>query len=408
MQLSLLLPPEPNPQNYDVTVIATLGAGSGMRVEALRTSVGAAVASQAGYRLRFSGLTPRFDHDPGSGLVDFRVTGDAASAEAAAAEAFDLSDGPLVRCTALAPRDEVVDFRITASHVVLDGTAQNLLLADIADALAGQRLPGCDEATYRVRAAEAVRAERDSAHRFRAELPDHLREWDLVRPGLAGFPDPGPADPVRRRRPEVAIRGLGTGPTGLFRGRAAALGVTRADLCLTAISVVLSDLVPARRHVVRLVADVRPRGVPPVAGCFINAVPMVLESGAAPEHRPVAVSRAKKAAMARRQLPFPDYCGRLAGHDPGATALLGAAPIVTIRRAPGLPFPGDLDYTVPPIWPKAALLLRFLLYDDDIVVDVETDDRLPAALGAARIAAGLVAALGRVADAEEASSGARD
>jgi hypothetical protein len=392
-QLSMLLPPNPFPRNYDLGAEVRFGHNSTVATGALRDAVQAAVGSQAAYRLRFEYGLASFDDGPDAVDVDFRVADDPGTPGNAE---FDLIRGPLVRCAAYVDRGFVTRFTLTAPHIVLDGTAQWLLLADVFRALAGEPLTPCGQAEYRQHVADTKALESAATDVFRKETAEIASRWQAGSAGLKPVEWPGLTEPGFHHYPAKAIRRIDPPVTAGLSAMARGLAVNSSDLVLAAFVSCLADVSGDPRIPILLVADVRVPVTDPFAGCFVNTVPLMLRSDPDLQAAAVSAAAAKRIALERRHLPYLEYSTRMSAADPDIPVLLSAAPMVSMRRAGRLTFRGtaaDIVFCPPSAWPRAPILLRVINDGAGLIVDVETDHSLPPALSASAVAEALVSRL---------------
>lgn len=393
-QLSMLLPPNPFPRNYDFGADVRFDDDSTVTVGALRDAVRSAVRSQAAYRLRFEHGLASFDDGPDAVDVDFRI-GDDPGTEPQDPE-FDLARGPLIRCTAYVDLGRVTRFALTAPHIVLDGTAQSLLLADIFRALDGQPLKPCGQAEYRQHVADTLALESAATGVFRKETAQIASDWVAASGGLKPIAWPGLNETGLHRNPVQVASQIDSSAAAGLAAITRKLAVSTFDLLLATFVSCLADVSGDPRIPVLLVADVRVPVAEPFGGCFVNTVPLILRAESDVQAGAAATATAKRIALERRHLPYLEYSTRMSAAAPDIPILLSAAPMVSVRRGGRLTFRGsaaDIVFCPPSAWPRAPILLRVVRREAGMVFYVETDHSLPSALSAPNLAEALVSRL---------------
>jgi hypothetical protein len=396
-QLTLLRPDGTSPRNYDNVVAVRFAPHTAVSPADFRRALEHAVRAQAGYRLRFGAMTARFSDSGRPVLVDFLAAGDAGDVLTTLEDyPFDLRDGPLVCCSYAVADGTVRGFAVAVPHIVLDGTSQALLLDSLAAALTGRDVQTCDEAQYLRHISTAIAVEERALVSYRGRWDAVLGQWAADRAQLGWSPPSAQG----HRRPERAVHRLAPELAGALRSGARQRGMSELDFVLAAYGAWLTECTGSSMHPVRLIVSVREQGASPFAGCLVNTVPLVLDTTAGHTDLVAAAAERKRRALTRRFVTYTDVCQRLLQRDQEAVDLLERSTMVTYRRIHDLTGArgerlADVDYTLPPAWPRAPVLLRILSSRKDLVIDVETGHRLPEALHAGRIAGGLT---GRLAD----------
>jgi amino acid adenylation domain-containing protein len=221
--------------------------------------------------------------------VGHRTVGAAALASAITAEltvGFDLTAGPLARCVALRVDDGRTVVLVVAHHLVLDGGGKDVLVADLAKAVAGRALGAGSlaELSASVRAqtgriAEAIPAARD----FWSARPAPADE--VILPGLAGTPTA--AEPATHLDVEI-----GEELDAALTAGAAALGATRFELLLAGVHAVLARYGNTTASVAVDLSTRRPETAGEL-GMWVNELPVTL--GVDPEASFAELVRAVRA-----------------------------------------------------------------------------------------------------------------
>ncbi|AVT38533.1 non-ribosomal peptide synthetase [Plantactinospora sp. BB1] len=316
--------------------------------------------------------------------VAHRAVGAEALGSAVAAElavGFDLIADPLARCVALRVDDGRTVVLVVGHHLVLDGGGKDILVADLAEALAGRPLGAGSPAglTAAVRAqadriAEALPAARD----FWSARPAPADE--VLLPGLTGTPTA--AEPATR----LDLDWGGELDAALTAG-AAALGVTRFEVLLTAVHVVLARYGNGTASVAVDLSTRSPQTAHEL-GMWVNELPVTIGVDlAAPFAELVRTVRAEARAVYRhREVPL----GRAL---PGLPPRPAMAPVsVSYRRL--VESVSDVDWLLVPATVRSALHLHLVDAPGGLTGRMLVPARLLSVADAERIAGHLRTLLG--------------
>ncbi|MET7403616.1 amino acid adenylation domain-containing protein [Dactylosporangium sp. NPDC005572] len=282
--------------------------------------------------------------------VGHRAVGAAALASAVAAEltaGFELTAGPLARCVALRVDDGGTVVVVVAHHLVLDGVGKDVLVADLAKAIAGQALgagsPAALGAAVRAqtdRIAEAVPAARDFWSR-RPAPPD-----EVILPGLVSTPTA--AEPATQLDVEVDAA-----LDDALTAGAAALGATRFELLLAGVHALLARYGNTTTSVAVDLSTRRPETAGEL-GMWVNELPVTLEADPEASFAElVGAARAEARAVYRhREVPL----GRA---RPGLPLRPALAPVsISYRRLTGTS--STVDWLLAPPTVRSALHLHLV------------------------------------------------
>ncbi|GLH96809.1 non-ribosomal peptide synthetase [Phytohabitans aurantiacus] len=297
----------------------------------------------------------------------------AAAIAAEIAAGFDLTAGPLARCAALRAGDGSTVLLIVAHHLVFDGGGKDVLVADLARAIAGEAL----DAGSPTALAAAVQAQ---ASRIAGALPAARDFWsqrpapstEVVLPGLSGTPTA--AEPAT----QLDIEWTRELDTALTAG-AAALGATRFELLLAGLHAVLARYGNGVPSVAVDLSTRRPETAGEL-GMWVNELPVTVEVDPAASFADLvrAVRAEARAVYEYREVPL----GRALPGLPPRPAL---APVsISYRRLTTQS--ATVDWLLAPAAVRSALHLHLVDAPDGLSGRIHVPERLLAADDAARIA----------------------
>ncbi|MEH1123087.1 non-ribosomal peptide synthetase [Micromonospora sp. CPCC 206061] len=308
--------------------------------------------------------------------VDHRAVSAGALAATIAAElaaGFDLTAGPLARCAALRVDDGRTVVLVVAHHLVFDGGGKDVLVADLAKAIAGQALGAGSPAALAAlvqaqadRIAEALPAARD----FWSQRP--APSGEVVLPGLSGTPTAAePATQLGIEWDEELDAALTAG--------AAALGATRFELLLAGLHAVLARYGNTASSVAVDLSTRRPDTAGEL-GMWVNELPVTVEVDPEASFADLvrAVRAEARAVYEHREVPL----GRALPGLPPRPAL---APVsISYRRlSTGS---STVDWLLAPAAVRSALHLHLVDALDGLTGRVHVPARLLPAADAERIA----------------------
>ena len=285
---------------------------------------------------------------------------------------FDLTAGPLARCVVLRVDDGRTVVLVVAHHLVLDGGGKDVLVADLAKAIAGRALGAGSPAELTAsvqaqadRVAEAIPAARDF---WSARPPaDHV-----ILPGLAGAPSA--AEPATHLDIEWSEE-LDAAPTA----GAAALGATRFELLLAGLHAVLARYGNTAASVAVDLSTRRPETAGEL-GMWVNELPVTL--GVDPETSFAELARAvrveARAVYRHREVPL----GRAL---PGLPPRMALAPVSISYRRPA-ETSSTVDWLLAPATVRSALHLHLVDTPGGLTGRIHVPARLVPVAGAERIA----------------------
>ncbi|MFB4280078.1 condensation domain-containing protein [Nonomuraea sp. MTCD27] len=222
-------------------------------------------------------------------------------ARAAAGERFDLERGPLLRLTVyrLGPREHRLF--LACHHIAGDGGSVALMAAELAALYSGADLPPPPSVQYADYAAWSLA-------RAAERVPGRLPYW---RDRLAGIEPLFPRVPPARGGSATAVVRAGREVVDGLRGGGP---VTPFAALLAAYLVLLHRLSGRGDLVVGTVTSGRARReLEPVAGCFINLVPLRVR---VPDGFPALLARVREAVAGAlaAEIPFDALVSGLGGH----------------------------------------------------------------------------------------------
>lgn len=298
--------------------------------------------------------------------VAHRTVAAEALQDAVAAEltvGFDLTAGPLARCVALRADDGRTVVLVVAHHLVFDGGSKDVLVADLAKAIAGQPLG----VRSRTASSEPVRNEPVPGESVPGEsvpgepAPDRADRIAAARAFWSGRTAPadqvtlpGSADASTSVEPaaEVAVNGTADLDAALT-AQAASLGATRFEVLLAAVHALLARYGNATTSVA-VDLSTRPPEAAGEIGMWVNELPVTVDVDPEASFAELVrqVRTEARAVYQHRDVPL----GRALPGLPPRPAL---APVsVSYRRLTGTS--ADVDWLLLPATIRGALHLRLV------------------------------------------------
>ncbi|WP_327351861.1 non-ribosomal peptide synthetase [Streptomyces sp. NBC_01304] len=249
------------------------------------------------------------------GLPDPAAAGDDATRREARAP-FDLAAGPLLRALVLRVADDEHLLSMTVHHIVFDGWSFGILFKELSQAYAALDA-GTDPGFRPLRGqfADAVRAERAE---LTDDAVDELVAWwrahlDEV-PRVLDLPTDRPRPAVRAQQGATRRLGVDAATAGGMREVARRHEATPFMALLSAFGVVLARQTGQDRLIVGTPAATRGAGTRDVVGCFLNTLPLRVDTGAATTFADLLrqVRDDALTAFARQRVPFARLVSELA------------------------------------------------------------------------------------------------